>query len=265
MDNGIVFARSGAEAHDLMHRCVEEVRAAGLPVHDIEEASTTAEVVLGRCGAPGGADTARPARRVRQAIRALLEASEVRSSDVEKCSATALVHRPHRSAVVVGLRFDLRLRPGVPVWPSVDADLKLRLCERVVCCAASEWGFGLIETSRESERVQAETLRNERWRFSWQAGREAMDRVGGEHIGQFECRPPETGMLSDRVVVLCHKWERVPPRIVAGVPPCTSAASRHASSASRLLRRSLAKGRSGAASVCGGHSSRDRRVVARLR
>ena len=127
VDNGIIIARSGADANILLHRAVGALRAKGLPIHDVCEAASSA-TVLGWV-VDGAAQMVRPkperVRRTRLAIDWALKQTRVCPKDLEKLvghmSFLGLVCRP--SLAVLGATHVLinraRGSDSCVLWPSV--------------------------------------------------------------------------------------------------------------------------------------------------
>ena len=188
VDNGIVFGTDKEEVDRLLQRMVAVVSDAGLPVHEVEPASTRVEV-LGWC-IDGERHQLAPkphrAWRLRQALEWMLSCKAATSADLEKlvghCTFLALACRASLSVFSAVYVFITRHRgkPPVPLWPSVRqelvefqgiiplivADLSMRPSDKVFCMDASMSGYGVVSKVWDRGKVEAAQHHSERWRFT---------------------------------------------------------------------------------------------------
>jgi hypothetical protein len=186
VDNSMIISTSREVADSMRRRCDEELRRAGLVVHEVTVAATTVEtlgVVLdGRDGTVG--PSCNRLWKLYQSLTAILEGALVSSHDLRIvvghltflwCFNRALLCIPHAIYKFIDRGF---LRRGRP-WASVLRELrwardtlfltrqfiKLKFCSNVIAVDACESGFGVVNRVLPPSFIRHHGVFNERWRF----------------------------------------------------------------------------------------------------
>jgi hypothetical protein len=186
VDNSMIISTSQEVADSIRRRCDDELRRAGLLVHEVTAASTTVEtlgVVLDGKGGTVGPSCNR-LWKLYQSLTAILDGALVSSHDLRIvvghltflwCFNRALLCIPHATYRFIDRGFLRRCRP----WSSVLRELrwardtlfltrqfiKLKFCSNVIAVDACESGFGVVNRVMSPSFIRRHGVFNERWRF----------------------------------------------------------------------------------------------------
>ena len=187
VDNFVVFSHSGNATRQAVQSVVKVLCDRGLPVHDIAEDTTCAELLGWEVDGVSGTvrPTARRLWRARLAVRGLLKSGRASGRDIEKMvghmSYISLVKRSGLSCFgavyafarkfgdsvgVLWLSVRRELRRWDGIAPLLWQDVRSESSGDATMTDASPWGLGVVAAKIPPAEAAAAGRLNERWRFT---------------------------------------------------------------------------------------------------